>query len=608
MPAANFLYVLGNNPYDYSSGRSTRGNGRWSMNAPDVETAVRAIFGAMVYPGEAVGRYAGVFQEGVALAGAHESEVVQVWTSDPAAVSLTSAFAKRIKGNSMEKASHHWGYAPHSGGIPLGLACEIHVSEIVKYLAAPVISGLLMNTGDDRAVSPLGASFAALTPSRRSELTHSLTLANIEIVRKKHGMESALETFREKKKTMEQQLHLATVYMSGIRSQEILMAGNRAPAGTPIHVFQKRQFLDNEIGLLANLVDMDADSMDDIDRWMVATEAWKKLLPYPRTILVTRITEKKREYKDPFVTAMMAHFNMQHVVWIRDGDRVMRIGTEVDFDGQLFPDPAQSTNLKRRIQEKIWECRYKPTTERNPDKPGLAPKGHNETLPYNLTSITPAQFATVDLWLDSPYYTPELEDEIADAVSEFIRERNQATLPFVVFLQGLVDNTDVLQIPAGTDLFLDENLSRYFRLVLDFSYGLPTTQFTGRMDALMNPANLRKGDWVIAVDPRSESDYAKLIVHRVTRVEAGNAFVKCRRVRNHREFKVEDETPLTGDFLPLNVPLDLAAAILDNRDWKSDHRLLVPALAQWTEVLARYGTAPANGTVIDLPKLRISGK
>lgn len=612
----NYYYVIGPDPYEFGSTFYTKGNGEWNTRAPDAETALRSILGSIPFPGEATGRYANVFQTGVALEGVHEDEVIQLWSNEPEAIAGTAAFAKAIKGNAMEKASHHWGYHPHSGnGGSVGLCREIHVSEIRKYIEPPVPVGLLMDKGDARALSPLGVSLGGLSPEKRQQMHMTLTEARITNLQHKWALKHSERELRAKQKLMEQQIYLSNIYISGVRSREVLCTGHPAPKNERYHVFQKRLYLDDELGLLANLIDMDFRDMEAIDNWLLETGHWKKLLPFPKTILVTRVRKRERAYSDTLLGLLFNHFNMEHVVWLRDGDNVVRLSSDVTFTGQLFADPDQFRQAKKVVQEHIWNSHFNPSRgERHEkgSKPGLQRDGHKLEEPYITRGVELARFKTMQAWLDSDYYSSDLDQKINEVVGEFTRKRNANTLPFVVFLQGLVDNTDLLQIPRGTDLFNTEVLQQYFTLLFDYTNALTTTRYTGAMKKEMDPKRLRENDWVIALDPRNErrgSGPRQLMLLRVHQVKDGVPLVKLRkhgkRAYSH-DVKAEEAVPLLRDdddsFIPFDLPPELAEAILDDRDWKTKYREFVPLLAQWKTLTKRYGKNTTSGVVIELPQ------
>src|SRR5882757_4614399 len=82
------------------------------------------------------------------------------------------------------------------------------------------------------------------------------------------------------------------------------------------------------------------------------------------------------------------------------------------------------------------------------------------------------KYETLDAFIESEDYTPELNLSIQRRAAEAVRKHSRQSMPFAMLIQGLVDFKGVLTIPAGTDLFDPDQQRRFILPVVDFSGAL----------------------------------------------------------------------------------------------------------------------------------------
>lgn len=582
------LYVIGYDPYKFSGKHDTRGNGVWNAEAEDADTALNAIFGTMAFPGEATGR--AMFMEGVSLDGVPSEEVIQVWSDNREAM-------KRLKESQR-----------HNGrGVDLGLLMEIRVTEIVKY--TPAGRKLLADPSapeTQRAVSPIGVA-ASNMAAVRYELHQKLQMTQHAVGRKTLELEEAREGLKEQKKKIEGQLMIMQTYLHGAKQTNWLCRGSRAPANVPYRIFQNRQFINREVALLANLTDLDFDDMESLNRWIVKSGQIWKLLPFDKTILVTRIRDEKKTYGDPITDWILNQFNFQNIIWIRDGENVMQVYVDTDFENAVFPSKQQEDRAFSFVHDKLWRENF--ATMKEP-KYGLKTKAIDEREPCEMRQVTLHRFGELQDWLDSKEYEV-VREIINEHVFEHLREKNQERMTFLVLLQGLVDNTNLLTVPAGSDLFRSEVCLKYFELIYDYSHGLPDPIRPAAVAPYLT--YVQPGQWIIVeyvVSAEKGSRYSRgyepMLFHVVKVTPEGKPIVRFRRKvkKSYESSRVSTATStvVEGPWIRADLPDKLAQDILDDREWKIKHSWVVPLLAQWKTVQRRYLKSPANHLEIDLDK------
>lgn len=656
-----YSYTIGPNPREASES-NTKGNGCWKTQATSMKEALRIVFGSMSYPCEAAGRdrWHGVgFIEGVSIPGKHGDEVIQVWSNEPAAVERVP-YKDRVKEWESTKVDSSHQY----------LLCEIEVAKLGEYLTP--ITALLAgpeNENSNEALSPMGVSVVQFE-QHKQELQKTVQLSKFEIQQRRWALEQVEEAMQERIAAMNQQIRVVNAYCHGTRCRKQIHTGK---SGTgPYYVFQTRQFLNQELALLANFHDFDFQDLSGLEKWLVRSGHIWKLLPHERCILVTRVRDVEKNYGNVWENIFKNEMNMQNMIWIRDGENVYHVDVEFKFDNAVFPDKSQFDRVHRKVLEHVWNNRFNPSYDRyghsSFGRQIDSPQGQikpveqdhmdekkfyqpeHERSPYTEVRIVNKRFKTVDEWLDSDAYTPELEAQLRRSCHDYLREKNKKQMIFCVLLQGIVDNTELLQIPKGTDLFNWENVAKYFVLVSDYTHGICDHTFTDKFKEYLDVSKIRVGDWVIVwlneraydsngsgspwlfrvvgmadvVKPAQEISHTSgfLTISAKTKDESGRWPVVLYRPysKRYRWGKQDDDRVKASKRLILNpkrsvtkddavkptlilrVPFSpgLAEKIIDDREWKMQHSQLVPIVAQYRKVVTKFLGSPVNQTKIVL--------
>jgi hypothetical protein len=590
----NYQYVIGDNPYDNAQEWRQRGNGKWSCEAPTLQKALERIFGSMLYPAELVGRLE--FVPGISLEEMSDNEVIQVWSNDPEVAAKTHKH-KRLR--------ERW---PHLGdGKSTGLACEVSIYQLDQYLTPPRLM-LAQGAAPEGNASPVGVAVAEFHRGRIGML-QSIQDKKWDLSVAKWDLNQRQDEMREQVVKMNQQIFLADTYLRGTDNIRQLSEGVKGSG--PYHIFQQRQFLDKEIALIANLQDFDCQQLHLLEAWIIKNKAWKKMLPFERCILVTRIRQEEKDYGCPWLNAFLNDENLMSIVWIRDGENVYRIVSEVKFDNAVLTDPGEEARVTAIVNEAVFNELYLVKHENwrgdpvVPEKEGtISKKAVNATDDvYIPISKMPRRFKKIEDWLASDDYTTKIQIEIAKKVSDYMAKVNKKRLVFAIFLQGIVDNTTLLDIPKGTSVF-DWNVAcNFFHLHTEYSHGLPDGQARDEWRAFSDPLFVHAGETLLMKQGWIDTTAEKRTAFGGNRLK----FFNVRRMVNGRPEvayyplgKRWPHDPLTiprngvlldkARFIKASMPASLAARLLEDRDWKENNRDWVPVLAQWSAVQAQWKT------------------
>jgi len=592
-------YIVGPDPYENHSARNTEGNGHWSASAETLDKALEIIFGTMSFPAEATGRWRSLFVPEVSITGLRSSEVIQVWTNKPEAVRQTQVIYDRTE------------YKPHAGdGQDLGLLVEIPVREIYRWLhPEKKMLGYTGKQNNQQQLSEIGLTVTQFL-EKRVDLQMAIQDKRIDMMATQWAISEQEEALGLQLKALNTKLFLADTYMHGRQGIVHRMKGERGTG--PYSVFQERQFLNKEITLLANLTNFGFEQFGQLDKWLKTSGKMFKFLPYERTILVTQIRDKSKDYGCPWINMLENERNFVNIIWVRDGQNVWRIPTQLDFQNAVFPDVHEETRLTDYVAEYVYNDCFNPKERYEspfykPEIPGqLKREPLTEAEPYTAIFKGPRTHATLDDWKASEDYTTKIQVEIAQAAGRYLTEHNMERMTFLLLLQGIVDNTNLLDIPKGTNLFDWKSSNAFFNLVRDYTHGLPDGRTRDLLAAAFRLDQVRIGDMLLVNEgPWDRAKLEKDVSYRrfdkwrfytvVTRKDGKPLVVHYYPRKHHPHDPVRTPTllPLTDNtpFIRLALPKSVVELALDSREWKGDNRELVTVLAQWDYVQEQAATA-----------------
>lgn len=121
--------------------------------------------------------------------------------------------------------------------------------------------------------------------------------------------------------------------------------GKPAPEHTPIHLFQRRHYMDEECLVDYRTGGMTFRSLTEFDGWICEPANLARILPSPRCVVAFRIRRNPKEQGFASLRAFIAFqfsgerdANKQTYLYIRNGEQVFRLSTAIDFGERLFPD------------------------------------------------------------------------------------------------------------------------------------------------------------------------------------------------------------------------------------------------------------------------------
>lgn len=286
------------------------------------------------------------------------------------------------------------------------------------------------------------------------------------------------------------------LYAGIVEEVAVVRDGDPAPTDTPIHLLQRRAYMDEECLLRYRTGGMDFKDVSAFDAWMAEPENADRLLPFPRCVLAMRIRRERKEREavnmsDYISFAKFAEWDKHTFLYMRNGDQVFRLRTGIEFGSRLFPDTETQALLDGSTiyakyftgvetgdsAELISEAHYRELRDEYVGRgegtiSGDRPSTRKERA-QRLAAIEKAERACQPVrfsfysWVQwtqrSTYY-----DDIAAVVAAQTEHHNR----LVMILQGLLDRSQVFGPHPPWRLWEADGFAAALRLVRDDSRAL----------------------------------------------------------------------------------------------------------------------------------------
>jgi len=270
-----------------------------------------------------------------------------------------------------------------------------------------------------------------------------------------------LNSIKEALEKVEDRIFTVELYCGLQEEVHQIADGEAAPIGTPITIRQQILFMDEETLFDYESGGMDFSKIIKFDQWAVKPENLSRLLPDQRGIVAMRVRRNDKDYGHATdISTALAHFqwkcaNEQTYLLIRNGQKVYRIASTVNFMPRLIPKKDEIGKDQFRKEEHFWD--------RNPEKP--------------------AEYVTQD--------SVNFDDHMKKAEA-LIRHYNR----IVILVQGLLDRSQVFHPHPAINLRNAVDMEKWLVLIRDEELGLPNNKVSFEEYQKQVNASLGTGKWV----------------------------------------------------------------------------------------------------------------
>jgi len=250
-------------------------------------------------------------------------------------------------------------------------------------------------------------------------------------------MKAQFSRMRGKMEEVEGRIFALELYAGLAEQAKQIADGQPADKDEPIAVRQMMLYMDEEALFDLDSGGMDWRKLDEFDEWVAKPSNRDRILPEQRGIVAMRVRRHNKDY--PIPTSIGGFFallddterNMKTYLLLRNGSRLYRLASEVEFTPRLIP-------LRTEF-----------------DKPFVSRSYNWKKSDYDETLVTPDDFEY---------------DEHAGKFKKEVLHYNR-----VLFLiQGLLDRSEVFSPHPVINMADDAHLERHMRWIRDEEDALPS--------------------------------------------------------------------------------------------------------------------------------------
>lgn len=357
-------------------------------------------------------------------------------------------------------------------------------------------------------------------------LFKEITKGNSDLIAMMSGMSIPITARLKKEKdiiTVFSRKVFATSLYTGLSEEVVVISnGKPAPSDTPIHLFQRRHYCDEECLISYKTGGMSFTNISDFDDFISGPER-NRILPFPRSIVIFKVrrniaVREPRSFSlEEFISIRgLEALDSKTFLYCRNGDQISRIESDISFPEKLFPD------VQKLKQEKLWakigndisiisdsehdailkdyDVSCSEWDERNEryEKEDVSDSPHKMPWP----GIDPRYFQSHNTWI--PY---SKENVFFDEISEVRNLELQQHNHIAIVIQGLLDRSKVFSPHPRWQIWKDRDFSSALRLIYDDDHALTTgkkpdfEEYRSRLNASLCVGSITVGQqeqWLLA--------------------------------------------------------------------------------------------------------------
>lgn len=166
-------------------------------------------------------------------------------------------------------------------------------------------------------------------------------------------MAAEAETMKGVIEAIEGRIFNVDLYAGLTEKVELVKEGDPGRVSEKVHLMQRMHYMDEECLANYKAGGMEFKDVRQFDRWLSEEDNFKRLLPAEKCIVAFRVRrEVKERHAGSLSEFIWIHYEQQSdkatFLYIRNGDRLYRMSTDIDFGTRLFPDMAEDVNREMR--------------------------------------------------------------------------------------------------------------------------------------------------------------------------------------------------------------------------------------------------------------------
>lgn len=401
-----------------------------------------------------------------------------------------------------------------------------------REIAAPqVTQALAVRLGATGSYDDYSKSLVQAKDKELPELFKQIEVANLNLatwmIARTLPLQAEVKKLRRVVHAIDDRVLHVELYAGLVEQVVRIRKGAAAALAAPIHLMQRMHYMDEECLLAYQHGGIDIDGIKGFDRWIARRANRDRLLPHPRSIVAFRVRRRQKEYRygmwsfAEYVRIRELHdMNKWTYLYIRNGDQLYRMSTQIRFGRSLFPDLDHDDHRGRRLWSLvgrldiddddydheedrrdrsyrfITDDDYQLRLQRARERAEELRKAPDEEINHRdqrfLYDVESGRY--MDDW--EPFDATSVHyDDMCDAVERDVRHHNRIAL----ILQGLLDRSPILHPHPPWQLWTDEGYRTAIVLEYDRSRALvpgpaPDWEtYRARLNADLHPGSLTVG-------------------------------------------------------------------------------------------------------------------
>lgn len=307
-------------------------------------------------------------------------------------------------------------------------------------------------------------------------------------------MQAQAEGLKPLVKAINSRIFNVELYAGLVETVTQVKEGLPAPSTEKIHLFQRRHYMDEECLANYETGGMVFEDIGEFDEWLTRQDNLDRILPKPRCVVAFRVRRYKKAREAESISDLLSISLKEKqdeltFLYMRNGQRVYRLATGIEFDEQLFPDPERA-HLRGKLYVNgttlITEGEYlerKETYARQRKEMAAdirsarrrkIPKGgkwnEHEVKPDGTKAQVVRHYGYPRIRDEAYGYTPFTPahinyDDIRAKMQADIESHNR----IVLILQGLLDRSMVFHPHPRLNLMVEKDFQAALELVYDDS-------------------------------------------------------------------------------------------------------------------------------------------
>jgi hypothetical protein len=290
------------------------------------------------------------------------------------------------------------------------------------------------------------------------------------------AMSSSLEDCIEK---IDARVFNVSIYAGLSEDVEQVADGAPANAGEKLHLFQRMHYMDEECLAQYRHGGMEFGDIEDFDAWLTEPGNLNRILPYARSAVAFRV-RRNRKYREwdgslsqAFVVMRLEEADKTTFLYIRNGDKVFRIESKLEFGEHLFPSahqvdfsrPMMAKHNIRSLEDIVSKDDYEIEMRKWEEGVKNQKQWLKENKGKNSFESPFRKYDWSNPWREyepfnkSSVYYDDMEAEVAKQITYYNR--------IAVILQGLFDRSEILHPHPPARLWTSEGMRDMVELVYD---------------------------------------------------------------------------------------------------------------------------------------------